>query len=217
MAEDVQLRRELLNWFAEHGRSFTWRQSLTPFVVLIAEVLLKKTTASVVERFIPGFLGRYPDPLSIDESTKEELKEILAPLGLSMQRADQLKNLAGALIRDHKGNVPSEMTQLLDLPGIGPYAASAVRCYAFGKVEAPVDTNIARILVRFHGIKPSRYEARRSPEVWRLASELVGKDTTTVREVNWALLDLGAKVCTARAPKCSVCPIATGCYFVNAA
>ena len=216
MDRNVQIRHDLLDWFAEHGRRFMWRQSAPPFVVLIAEVLLKKTTASVVERFIPEFLTRYSDPYSIAESTKEELQGILAPIGLSAQRADQLMNLAVALIRDHNGKIPHEMAQLLDLPGIGPYSASAVRCYAFGKVEAPVDTNIARILVRFHGITPSRYEARRSPEIWQLASELVGKDAKKVREVNWALLDLGAKVCTSRQPKCGGCPLASGCHFVDA-
>ena len=183
--------------------------------MLIAEILLKKTTAVAVERFIPGFLARYPDPFSITESTVEDLRDFLAPLGLSMQRAVQIKNLAGALIRDHKGLVPSQLAQLLELPGVGPYIASAVRCYAFGEIEAPVDTNVARIIVRFHGISPSRHEARRSPEVWELASELVGQETKTVREINWALLDLGAQTCTARKPKCSRCPLIGGCRFAK--
>ena len=207
---------ELLKWFAEHGRSFWWRHSSTPFVVLIAEVLLKKTTAGAVERFIPGFLTRYPDPLSITESTIGELKDLLTPLGLSSQRAAQIMNLAGALIRDHKGQVPLELTHLLELPGVGPYIASAVRCYAFGGIEAPVDTNVARVLVRLHGISPSRYEARRSPEVWELASELVGQNAETVRQINWALLDLGAQICTAREPKCTKCPLIGACHFAAA-
>ena len=184
--------------------------------MLIAEVLLKKTTAGAVERFIPGFLTRYPDPLSITESTIGELKDLLTPLGLSSQRAAQIMNLAGALIRDHKGQVPLELTHLLELPGVGPYIASAVRCYAFGGIEAPVDTNVARVLVRLHGISPSRYEARRSPEVWELASELVGQNAETVRQINWALLDLGAQICTAREPKCTKCPLIGACHFAAA-
>ena len=168
-----------------------------------------------MERFIPGFLALYPDPISLTESTIEELKGLLAPLGLSMQRAVQIKNLAEALIRDHHGQVPSELAELLELPGVGPYIGSAVRCYAFKEVEAPVDTNVARILVRLHGISPSRYEARRSPEVWELASELVGQDVETVRELNWALLDLGAQICTAREPKCGRCPLSEGCHFAK--
>ena len=117
---------------------------------------------------------------------------------------------------DDKGQVPSELTHLLELPGVGPYIASAVRCYAFSGTEAPVDTNVARVLVRLHGISPSRHEARRSPEVWELASELVGQDTETVRKINWALLDLGAQICTAREPKCSRCPLISGCRFAAA-
>ncbi len=209
-------RDELLKWFVEHRRNFSWRRSSNPFVVLIAEILLKKTTADAVEHFIPGFLGRFPDPFSIAESTVEELRGFLAPLGLSTQRAVQFKNLAGALIRDHQGEVPSKLTQLLELPGVGPYIASAVRCYAFGGIEAPVDSNVARIIVRLHGITPSRFEARKSPEVWGLAKELVGQDTGTVREINWALLDLGAQVCTAREPRCQKCPLRVRCCFAKA-
>ena len=209
-------RDELLKWFSENGRSFAWRQSSNPFDVLVAEILLKKTTASAVERFIPGFLARYPDPFSIIESPLEELKDFLAPLGLSTQRAAQIKNLVEALIRDYKGKVPSELALLLELPGVGPYVASAVRCYAFRGIEAPVDTNVARVLVRLHGVSPSRHEARRSPEVWELASELVGQEVETVREVNWALLDFGALICTAREPKCGSCPLISGCHFAAA-
>ena len=215
VVDDIKLRRELLKWFTGHGRSFPWRQSWTPFFVLIAEILLKKTTAYAVERFIPRFLARYPTPFSITESSVEELKDFLAPLGLSMQRAVQMKSLAEELIRDHGGQVPSQLSQLLELPGVGPYTATAVRCYAFGEIEAPVDTNVARIIVRFHGISPSRYEARKSPEVWELAGEIVGQDTKTVREVNWALLDLGAQICTARKPKCTRCPLIRECRFAK--
>ena len=212
---DVNLRNELLHWFIEHGRSYSWRQSASPFVVLIAEILLKKTAANTVERFIPGFLARYPDPFSIARSTVAELTDFLIPIGLSTQRAVQIKNLAETLIRDHKGQVPSELAQLLALPGVGPYIGSAMRCYAFNGIEAPVDTNVARILVRLHGISPSRYEARRSPEVWELASELVGQNIETVRELNWALIDLGAQVCTARKPICRRCPLASGCHYAK--
>ena len=208
-------REELLHWFAAHGRSFSWRQHRTPFGVLIAEILLKRTTANAVERFLPEFLTRYPDPFSISETSIEELRAFLTPLGLSMQRAVQIRNLAGSLVRDHKGRVPSELKRLLELPGVGPYIASAVLCYAFGEIVAPVDTNVARIIVRFHGIRPSRHEARRSPEVWDLATELVGRNETTIREINWALLDLGAQVCTAREPNCSACPLMGECCFAT--
>ena len=75
----MNLRDELLKWFVENGRSFSWRKSTTPFVVLITEILLKKTTAGAVERFLPGFLTRYPDPFSIDEGSVEELRSFLAP------------------------------------------------------------------------------------------------------------------------------------------
>ena len=216
MVRDVSPQEGLLRWYAKHGRSFLWRQRSTPFAVLIAEILLKKTTASAVERFIPAFLTRYPDPFSLTESTIGELKGLLTPLGLSTQRAGQIWNLGRALMQRHNGQVPSELRDLLDLPGVGPYIASAVRCYAFSFMEAPVDTNVARVLVRFNGLIPSRHEARRSPEVWNSARELVGQNVDTVRKMNWALLDLGAQICTPREPKCSRCPLESWCDFATA-
>ena len=216
LVRDASPQEGLLKWYAKYGRSFLWRQRSTPFAVLIAEILLKKTTASAVEHFIPAFLTRHPDPFSITESTIWELKDLLTPLGLSAQRADQIWNLAGALIQRHNGQVPSELKDLLDLPGVGPYIASAVRCYAFSCIEAPVDTNVARVLVRFYGLIPSRHEARRSPEVWSSARELVGQNVETVRKMNWAILDLGAQICTPREPKCSSCPLASWCEFSTA-
>lgn len=205
---------KLIAWFDTNGRSFIWRERREPFVVLIAEILLKKTSANVVNQFLPRFLDRYSDVHALNNSKFEELEEALAPLGLSAQRGKQLKSLAQALVQSYGGIIPSERGELLQLPGIGDYTAGAVLSFAYGKPEAIVDTNVARVISRFYGIKPSRCEARRSPEVWERARGLVNQESECSQRINWALLDLGALICRARRPKCDECPLNGNCAFI---
>lgn len=210
-----QIRQELLKWFETNGRKFLWRTHSDPYVVLMAEVLLKKTTAGAVDNFLPVFLERYPGIHAIYEESCVSLQKLLAPLGLSNQRATQLKNLARVLVELHGGEVPCNKEELLKLPGVGDYTASAVLCFACGIPEAIVDTNIARLVVRLFGVRPSRYEPRRSPEVWEKATELVCQDGGQSKRVNWALLDLAAAVCKPRNPLHSRCPITRWCVFAR--
>jgi A/G-specific adenine glycosylase len=177
--------------------------------------MVKKTGANTVNQFLPHFLDRYGDMHSLDNSTFEELEEALAPLGLSAQRARQLKSLAEALVQSYGGRIPDERDELLQLPGIGEYTAGAVLSFAYEKPEAIVDTNVARIITRFYGIEPSRYEARRSPEVWEKAWQLVSQDSKLSHKINWALLDLGALICKSHKPKCDECPLSRDCTFAT--
>lgn len=211
----TSLSGKLIAWFNKNGRSFIWRDRSEPFVVLIAEILLKKTSANVVNRFLPRFLDRYGDVHALHNATLKELEEVIAPLGLSVQRGKQLKSLARALVQSYGGAIPSERDKLLQLPGIGEYIAGAVLSFAYKKPEAIVDTNVARIIIRFYGIEPSRYEARRSPEVWEQASRLVNQDSECGHRINWALLDLGALICKPRRPKCDECPLKCDCTFAS--
>jgi len=209
------IRAELLSWYEGNGRSFVWRRNPEPYVVLIAEILLKKTTAGAVDRFFPVFLERYPDIQTLHEGALSNLQKMLSPLGLSGQRAMQLKSLANVLVESYEGKIPCNREELLKLPGIGDYTAGAVLSFACGMPEAIVDTNIARLVIRLFNIKPSHYEARRSPEVWEKARELVGQDGGESKRVNWALLDLAAAVCKPKNPLHTECPVEKWCVFVN--
>lgn len=205
----------LLKWFEKNGRTFFWRVHTDPYTVLIAEILLKKTTASAADRLLPVFLERYPDIRVLHEGSISELQELLAPLGLSKQRTTQFKSLAKVLVESYLGKVPCSREELLKLPGIGDYTAGAILSFGYGLPEAIVDTNIARLVIRLFGIKPSRYEARRSPEVWEKASEMVGQNGAASKSVNWALLDLAATICKPQNPLHAQCPVKKWCAFVR--
>lgn len=211
-----KLRHELLSWFEVYGRQFIWREQCEPYVVLAAEVLLKKTTAHVVNRFLPEFLAKYPTVEALRSAKFRRLRGTLKPLGLSKQRARQFTDLADAIIEHHGGKIPERRSALLALPGIGEYTANALRSAAFNRAVPIVDTNVARVLLRVYGIRPSRFEARRSPEVWDLARRITGRDASRSQRINWALLDLAALICVPKNPKCSVCPISAECMYGQA-
>ncbi|MFA4845972.1 MAG: hypothetical protein WC654_05425 [Patescibacteria group bacterium] len=215
LLQENEIRQMLLGWFWNNGRRFIWREKLDPFLIIVAEVLLKKTRAETVNRFLPGFLQCYGNASALSEASFEELRERLTPLGLASQRGWQLKNLGKALKDRHEGTVPCDRDELLRLPGMGDYSVNAVLSFAYGHAEAIVDTNIARVLTRICGIIPSHHEARRSPEIWGIAQRLVGDDGSTARQINWALLDLGALVCKPKSPHCGICPLNGKCAYMS--
>lgn len=143
-----QMRKDLLKWFKKNRRSFFWRVHNDPYTVIIAEILLKKTSAEAVNRFIPYFLERYGSIVEIYDTPEAELARMLAPLGLSSQRAKQMKELAAFLVQSYDGEIPCSRDELLKLPGIGEYTAGALLSVSFGKPEAIVDTNVARVMMR---------------------------------------------------------------------
>lgn len=209
------IRRRLLNWFPSNHRIFRWREDTSAYVVLISEILLKKTTAQAVDRFLPSFLERYPDVKSLSGARIADLRHTLQPLGLSQQRATQLHALARAVSSCPGGRIPCSRDELLLLPGVGPYTANSILCVAFGTAAPIVDTNVARILTRVFGVNSSTYEPRRCPVLWAIAAAVAGKRSDSARRANWALLDLGAMVCISRTPRCAICPLRPICSFAT--
>jgi A/G-specific adenine glycosylase len=140
------LRRRLLSWFEQSGRSFPWREpGRTPYEVVVAEILLQRTTAAGVARAYPGFIERYPSWTALTQALPEDLEHALRPLGLWRHKAQAL----GQSIEEHGGILPRSRAELELLPGIGPYTASAVLAIVHGRAEPLLDVNMARLLERF--------------------------------------------------------------------
>ncbi|MDH3680406.1 MAG: A/G-specific adenine glycosylase [Acidimicrobiia bacterium] len=195
---------DLLAWFELNGRSLPWRESRDPWAVLVSELMLQQTQVSrVIDRW-PRFLRRFPDVASCAGAPVAEVITEWAGLGYN-RRAVNLHRTARILVADHGGRFPAALSDLLALPGVGPYTARAIRVFASETDDAVLDTNVARILARAEGRALGRAEAQ------RLADAAVPAGQGWVW--NQALLDVGAGHCTARDPRCDGCPLAPSCRW----
>lgn len=204
------IQRSLLEWFEANGRAFSWRRDdVTPFAVLITEILLTKTRAEAAEPVAAQVLSRYPTPEKLADANPETLAKLLYPLGLHEKRARGLVNCARMIVDTHRGVVPSTTDELEALPHVGRYAANAVACVAFGQRVGVIDANVERIFRRAFSLRPPPARLSTAHELWRLADLLV--PAGRAKEYNWSLLDLGSMICTPKTPDCSRCPIAPFC------
>jgi len=172
------VEERLLEWFRENGRDLPWRRTRDPYAILVSEVMLQQTQ---VERVVPRYvawLERWPSVRSLATAAPADV--IREWQGLGYNRRALSLHRAARQVAEH--GWPADLTTL---PGVGPYTAGALRCFAFGEDVLPVDVNVARV-------------SRRTGETFSADSAQ-------------ALMDLGATVCLARVPRCDVCPLATGC------
>ena len=198
----------LLAWAKYNLRDYPWRETSDPYSIMVAEVLLQRSDADTVAPIYKTFITRYPTLDKLADAKLEDIGTILQPLGLFF-RAERLSQTAKILV-ENQSKIPEQEIELLKLPGIGKYTARAICSQAFGQPAAVLDTNVIRILERFFGIQGTRVKSR-CKILWN-AAETVAPDTE-VGYWNLTLLDFGAKVCTARNPKCSQCPLAQRCCW----
>jgi A/G-specific adenine glycosylase len=191
-------------------RRFRWRRKqISPFHLLLAEVLLKQTKADDVAQIWPTLICRFPTPAKLMLAPESVLVEILRPLGLHRQRARTLSVLAGALVTRFGGDVPQTMEALLSLPGVGLYAAAAICCFKFGKRLPIVDANVLRVFSRVTGANLG-VDLRRSTRAWEMAWSLLPQGNCARH--NYGILDFAAEVCSA-VPNCVQCPLKRKCTY----
>jgi A/G-specific adenine glycosylase len=198
-------RRRLLAWFRTAGRDLPWRRTRDPYRVLVSEFMLQQTQVSRVLEFYPRFLARYPDLEALARARPRAVREAWEGLGY-YRRAANLHRLAREVVRRHAGAVPSDPVELETLPGVGPYTAGAVATFAYERPAPAVDTNARRVIQRVFGCRTAR-------RVRAIALALQPRRGKTAWSLNQALMELGALVCTARAPKCDTCPVRGYCNW----
>ncbi|HUQ16962.1 MAG TPA: hypothetical protein VM070_04165, partial [Candidatus Saccharimonadales bacterium] len=193
----------LLRWYARQARPLPWRRTTDGYAILVSEMMAQQTQIARVLPAYARFLDRFPTLAVLARASLGDVLREWSGLGYN-RRARDLHRIA----RSHPGGLPRTVAELDALPGVGAYTAGAVACFAHGDPVAFADTNIRRVLGRvFLGRVASEREAvrldqahlsRRAPARWHSA-----------------LMDLGATICTARAPRCDACPFRARCRFLR--
>lgn len=202
------IRRRLLKWFETHGRNaLPWRTRRDPYHTVVSEFMLAQTQVDRVVPKFEAFVARFPNFEALAAASSGVVLREWKGLGYN-SRAVRLHRLARTVVERYGGRLPSQREALRALPGIGPYTAAAIRAFAFDIDDAPIDTNVRRVVNRlFFGLEYPRAAPAR--EVDDRARALVARKRS--HDWNSAMMDLGATICTARAPKCLLCPLRGDC------
>lgn len=209
------LHEALAAWFESAARELPWRAAeCTPWGVLVSEVMLQQTPVVRVLPVWEEWLRRWPEPADLALEPAGEAVRAWGRLGYP-RRALRLHAGAVAIGAGHGGKVPGTYPELLELPGVGSYTAAAVAAFAFGRRETVVDTNIRRVHARLLSGKALPSQALTAAEV-RLAAQALPDDVGASVVWNASVMELGALVCTARAPKCGECPVRSSCAWLAA-
>jgi A/G-specific adenine glycosylase len=206
------LQRPILGWYARHARDLPWRRpDATAWGVFVSEVMLQQTPVSRVEPVWRAWLARWPTPADLAGEAPGEAVRAWGRLGYP-RRALRLHEAATAMLARHDGAVPDTVDALLALPGVGTYTAAAVASFGFGRRASVVDTNVRRVQARaVQGVAQAARGLTRAET--DIAARLLPLDPGTARTWNVAVMELGALVCTSRAPRCGGCPVADLCVW----
>lgn len=201
------MQREIIAWYRKNKRDLPWRKT-TPWGVMVSEYMLQQTPVNRVLPVWEAWMKRWPTPKSLATSKKSDALKMWGRLGYP-RRAVRLHEAAVAITDKHNGKIPSTYEELRKLPGIGDYTAAAIQAFAFDKKSLVLDINIRRLFARaIDGVSTPPLHITQTERIAR--TELIPKDAST-----WAAatMELGALICTAKNPKCDICPIKASCRW----
>ena len=207
----IKLRESVLEWYRKNGRHFPWRQTSDPFHVLLAVYLLRQTQATRLVKPYLELKSKYPDADKLAKADVTKLRAWFKPLGL-VKRADRLVQLSRVLLNNYQGQVPKDLRALTAIPGMGTYSSRAVLCLAFGEPYPMIDEGSGRVLRRVLGIN-NRGPAYSDSSLMQIAERIIPQ--ASCKEFNLGLIDIAAAYCKVTNPKCSECPLALVCSFVE--
>ncbi len=206
--KDQEIALSLLKWYQEAKRDLPWRQTRDPYAIWVSEVMLQQTQVATVIPYYKRWLQRFPTLQSLAEANEEEVLRYWSGLGY-YKRARNLHRAAQQILWKYHGQIPADKEALLRLPGVGEYTAGALLSLAFNQPVPLIDGNVERVLCRLYGRcgNPKRSPLRK--ELRQKAGKLVTLGPPA--ELNSALMELGATICTPRNPLCHSCPLQKHC------
>jgi len=204
----ASIRHKLLCWYDEAGRDLPWRHTRDPYAVWVSEVMLQQTRVETVIPYYERFLQSFPTPYALAEADEDAVLSHWSGLGY-YRRARLLHAGVREVVAQYDGEVPEDAEARRALPGVGRYTAGAIGSIAFDKEEPIVDGNVTRVLARLLRVKTPVGTSATTNRLWEEAARLVPGERPG--DLNQALMELGATVCTSKQPRCGSCPVADGC------
>ncbi len=198
----------LVRWYEAEARDLPWRRTSDPYRILVSEVMLQQTRVEFVIARYESFLRTFPDLESLAAASEDEVLAEWSGLGY-YRRARNLHRLARQVIASGSSGLPQTLVALRALPGIGEYTAAAVASIAFGWPHLSVDGNVGRVLCRVLDIRDDPRRAAARKNMHRACEAALRSHPPGL--INQALMELGARVCTPRSPRCDACPLAPVC------
>ncbi len=199
-------------WYERNARDLPWRvPGVGAWAILVSEVMLQQTPVVRVLPAYEAWLARWPTPAALAADPPAEAIRMWGRLGYP-RRAMRLHDCAVAIVERHGGEVPDRLEQLLALPGVGTYTARAVAAFAYGQRHPVVDTNVRRVVSRAVAGEPDAGPATRPADLVA-TEELLPAEPAEAALASAAFMELGAVVCTARSPRCAVCPVESICAW----
>jgi A/G-specific adenine glycosylase len=205
-------RRSLHHWYLRHGRDLPWRRTSDPYAIFVSEVMLQQTQVSAVIPYYERWFRRFPSIESLARASESDVLHAWQGLGY-YSRARNLHAAAKILRDKYGGTFPRCSKELAELPGAGRYTANAIATFAFNRSVPVIEANIARVIARVFNVQVPIDERAGRNALWHVAETLVPKRGARIH--NSALMDLGATICTARTPKCGICPVRNHCRAEN--
>ena len=203
--------RKILGWYDREKRDLPWRRTREPYRIWVSEVMLHQTRVETVLPYYERFLRRFPDAGALARARLQTVLKMWEGLGY-YGRARNLHRAAKIIVREHGGSLPDDPKALGRLPGIGVYSVGAIGSIAYDLPLPAVDGNVRRVLSRLFGIESDPVEPGTRRKVDSLAQALVSRGRPPrPGDVNQALMDLGARICLPRHPKCLLCPLRSDC------
>ena len=200
-----QLKKDLLTWYTNNKRSFSWRNTNDPWKILLIEMISQQTQINRANTYYQIFIKKFPTPESMAKSSLKTILKMWSGLGYN-NRAKRLYESSKILAEmGFEGIYPNFET----LPGVGAYTKNAILSFAYGDSVLAVDTNLQRIIIRYFGIDNTK-------DYVRNYSNLLLENINSA-DINQAFMDFGSSICTSSNAKCDICPLEKNCkkYFLN--
>ena len=202
----------LVSWYKQEGRRLPWRETADPYQILVSELMLQQTQVTTVLGYYHRWLAKFPTLATLAAADEQEVLRAWQGLGY-YNRARNLHRCARRVIESGDGKLPENVTDLVQLPGIGRYTAGAIVSFAFNKPAPILDANVTRVLARLINLQASVDSVAGRRILWEIAENLVRDGEP--RLVNSAIMELGALLCLPRNPRCVLCPVRTFCQAVD--